>query len=173
MGKEKMLLKPVFADLLKRNNRIQWLNSFRPASESERYVICKIVGFERTDYINISPLGNNIYNPAGLEEIKRIAGLKDRDDRLASLEGSGFRIFKNEDGKAFAVNFHLKSIIDLERAGIKSEMFMKTDALRTKPSAPIQSAQGRQPNVLNKIERAGSSQGRSANREWEVGRRDR
>lgn len=173
-GKDKVPLKDIFINQLKRNNRIHWISLFKPSDEGERDVVCMLTGFKYPDLIKLTPSAT--YQPNGLKELLDILSNAEAGERKSELEKSGFRVIRHQ-GKVYTYNPKLNSIINLGKINISQDIINEL----APPSPRIITAQSvgqttsghtanniSSVNVGQRLKSAMSARGSEANREWEV-----
>lgn len=160
-------LKPFMAEAIDRNNRIAWVERFRPATEAERDMLCRIFKVSRPDLIILTPEKTEVYNEAvgRLREIfaDGTASVK------AGLYAEGF-ILREQDGTTFAIDFKRYVIVNLTGEGFDLER-LKRKAAPGQSQAPLNTKTAHRPFRLTGLKDAGGGS-RSGKREWEVGRKD-
>ena len=104
-------LKPFIAEAIDRNNRIAMVEMFRPATESERDLLCKIFNVSRTDLVDISPERTHYYTDA-VNRLREIFNDETVTSIRSRLHEEGFTIRQEED-VTYAINFKQHIIINL------------------------------------------------------------
>ncbi|MDE6444366.1 MAG: relaxase/mobilization nuclease domain-containing protein [Muribaculaceae bacterium] len=153
---------------LRRNNMIDWLNSFNPVDEIERNIICRLTGFDDSSLIRINDDVRSFYYPNGLYALTQLLNIHDQDKREQELKDNGWKFIK-ENGETFAFNGKIGCIINLNKTDIPKYLYpyvwnpqsMQTD--KTPKSVNI--------NTLQRMEGAIRAAHRGENREWEVGKK--
>ena len=160
-------LKPFMAEAIDRNNRIAWVERFRPATEAERDMLCRVFKVSRTDLVSLTPERPGDYNEA-VERLHEIFA----DDTVsvkAELYAEGFTL-REQNGTAFAIDFKRHIIVNLADEGFDLER-LKRKAAHGQRQVPSQAKTAHRPFRLTGLKDAvGGSQ--SEKREWEVGRKD-
>lgn len=158
-------LKPFMAEALDRNNRIQWVEMFKPAGEAERDIFCQIFKVSRADLVDLFQ-----NKPAGYgEAVERLHRLFE-DETVSSIRSAfheeGF-VIRETDNTAYAIDFQKHIIIDLGNEGFDLAR------LKRKPSEKLAD---RKNNIHSKAKcpfhprlRDAGGGSRSEKREWEVG----
>lgn len=146
VGNNKNAMKDIFTEQLKRNNQIQRLNSFKPTSEAERDIICKMAKFTDRELVQIHEFTGEDYAPSGLNELKEAYTKSNIDDRRAALEQAGF-ILMRKDNRLYAYNSKLSSIIDIHRAGLP---VMSTDGILRMIREKLEAKPFTTTNTINK-----------------------
>lgn len=108
-------LKPFMAEALDRNNRIQWVEMFKPSNEAERDVLCQFFRVNRTDLVDLfqdKPAG---YGEA-VERLHRLFEDKTVTSIRSAFHEEGF-VIRETDSTAYAIDFQKHIIIDLGNEG--------------------------------------------------------
>lgn len=162
-------LKPFMAEAIDRNNRIERVEKFKPATEAERDMLCRIFKVNRPDLVTLSSERTQSHTDA-VNRLREIFS----DDTVGSVKGKlfeeGFIIREDENG-TYAVNFKEHIVINLTEEGFDF------DRLKRKPRIPNKNNQ-QQNRRLQKSkshgvrlrDAGGGSQ--SEKREWEVGQKN-
>lgn len=161
-AKDKRPMKQFQHNALVRNNKIKWLSDFRPQTEEERDIICRMSSFELPTLINVTP-NKSGYQPNGLSELRSILSIQNPGERKTAFADAGFRIIEHK-GKHYAYCPKLNSIIDLQRAGIGKDLYK---GMIPKGGAGHGGSPVKRDTPLRDVHVASGS----ANREWEVGRK--
>ncbi len=160
-------LKPFMAEAIDRNNRIAWVERFRPATEAERDMLCRIFKVSRTDLVTLTQERTETYNEAVGRLLEIFA-----DETVsvkAGLYAQGFTL-REQDGTAFAIDFKRHIIVNLADEGFDLER-LKREAAPGQRNAPSKAKAGHRPFRLTGLKDAGGGS-QSEKREWEVGRKD-
>lgn len=190
-GNRRQLLNPLVSEKLKRNNKIYNIESFHPASEAERDLLCVLNKFNAPDMIHITPSVDQ-YKPTEVSKLESVFNIDDGAEIESRLESEGWRLFKTDAG-TFVYNRTLKSIVDMSKTDIPS---FKYDGLSTSISTSRQNSdhshssriynskvdkkqsggsvsQSQLKNNVGNIRmpRTNNPKGPSDNREWEVGKK--
>lgn len=164
-GKQRHPLKPYMIEVLSLNNKLEWIKAFSPRCKEELYLLCKLTKINPDKFTDLSFINQTDYDRNTLSTLSAILGEKDEESRNKLLSDSGYRIIRH-NGRSFVYNPKDRTIIDMERAGLK---IPKSDvSLQNK--AHIQKGNSLSGNLPNL--REGKSGGESTggvNREWEVG----
>ena len=159
-GTQRKKLKDFVVDSLMINNKVAWINSFKPRSKQEVSFLGKICGLgHRTlSEINVNS-GSQLtdYSARIITDIKNIA---DPFERYRYLRTAGFRII-NHNGISFAYNPQKHCLLDLDKLKIKVTNERQLQQVRNHQQGI--SIGGSIKNIVN----SGSASGE--NREWEVG----
>ena len=159
------------SETLKRNNKVNWLQSFHPASVEEREILCRLTKFGVPDIVKIENQEQDSYKPKEVKRLYDILTIRDRDEKKQAFIDSGYNIFESANGHVFILNLEKMTIIDMSRTGLPKELYMdlkpqmgiKTD-IGVRNSKPVSRNNG--------ISRRGKDNYRSGqNREWEVGKK--
>lgn len=156
-------LKQFMVDALERNNRIQWIESFKPMTEAERDILCKMGKGTNSDLITLSPKRFNNYTTS-LARLHDIFNDPNVSDVRNELRSEGF-IVKTDGDNTFAIDFNRHIIINLTEEGFD------LTRLQRQPRSQKQTKQQKQKHIamprIRKLRDAGVGHGE--NREWEVG----
>lgn len=161
-------LKPHMAAAIDRNNRIAWVESFKPTSKDEVDFLCKIGKVDRTDLVSISPNKSahwqNIVN-----DIRSIFNDPDMVYVKPAIKAAGYKILKDGDNY-FAVDFTNRTILNLGEEGfnLRRLEWQNNISKRKKAQNLSQKHNGKPTKKFRDL-----STGRGDNREWEVGYRGR
>lgn len=157
VGSNEIPLPPSMRECLKKNDKHDWVCSFKPANELERQVICSLTGIENVNDIDIAAEPK----PVAKETLSFIADAYstfNRDELKDGMGRLGIKII-SAGGKWYAVDFKSSSIVDLEAHGFKTDMF-------TKPDSSLDKTKESQRRLnLNGVDQGGKGQ----KRDWEVG----
>lgn len=158
---------------LKRNNMIDWLNSFNPTTEEERHVICKITGFTEPNLIRLDTQAED-YCPNGLNTLKDVIAGNNGVEPLNAIQNAGFQLIIHNN-TLYALNFELKSVIDMSKIGIKGSLYQSLYKScqrlpQIRPDSNITVPENSH-GAINKFKAAMGARGSEVNREWEVGKR--
>lgn len=96
-------LKPFMAEAIDRNNRIEWVEKFRPVTEEERDLLCKIYKVNRPDLVSLSYERAQSHTDA-VNRLKEIFADETIISVRSSLREEGFAIRQEEDA-TYAINF--------------------------------------------------------------------
>lgn len=173
-GQEKPLDEYV-AGRLKRNNKIEWVQQFKPVSKAERTILCKLARMEESDMTfvglsfdertvpdHIHDMLHNIAEDIGITNVRK--ALRDR----------GYAI-RTEENETFIVNVRTRTIVNLTELGFDIEAIRQLH--RQQQLAAIRKRQeefqkGKSHDRSEKpIRKPHDIDGgsRTDNREWEVG----
>lgn len=168
-GNHKQLLKPWIAERLKRNNKIEWLNSFCPTTEEERNVLCRLFEFNAHHMIDIST--PKMEDKQIGDELRRISGIEPQTERIDVMHKAGFHIVESE-GRYYFVNQRDRFIASADRLGLSDSEINRLKNFKPMRH-PVQTANTTLHSMLqtNTINRK-RNYGRSDNREWEVGKKE-
>ena len=157
-------LKAHMWETLKRNNRISWVESFHPATDTERDFLCRIGKIPAPGLVNLSPMKTNTYHNR----------LSDLQDIFSSNPGNGYiprQTFRNAgfritdiDGDMYAVDFRSHVMINLNAEGFDTSRLIYD---RNRYNRKNHRASTIKPASIRPLRDAGA--GRGDNREWEVG----
>ena len=158
-------LKPFMAESIDRNNRIAWVEKFRPYNEAERDMLCKIFKVNNPELVTLSPDRNKTHADA-VHRLQELFNDESATSVRSSLYAEGFII--REDGDAiYAINFKRHILINLIEEGFDIAK------LKHKPThhQPIKHLNLKSGNPLThtaKLRDAGGGS-QSEKREWEFG----
>ena len=160
-------LKPFMAEAIDRNNRIAWVERFRPATEAERDMLCRVFKVSRTDLVTTMPERKEAYNEA-VGRLREIFA----DETVsvkAGMYAAGFTL-REQDGTAFAIDFKRHIIVNLAEEGFDLKR-LKRKAVSGQRQTPSRTKTALRPFRLTALKDAGGGS-QSGKREWEVGHRD-
>ena len=165
-------LKPFIAEAIDRNNRIAMVEMFRPATESERDLLCKIFNVSRTDLVDISPERTQYYTDA-LNRLREIFNDETVTSIRSRLHEEGFTIRQEED-VTYAINFKQHIIINLTEENFNLDRLRKPIKQSVKLLERHKHLQNKKPNTFlsgkgKLCDFGGGSHGEK--REWEVGQK--
>lgn len=153
-------LKQFMADALERNSRIKWVESFKPMTEAERDILCKMGKGMETDLVSLSSTRDASYT-ASLSKLHYLFNDLSIIDVRGELRKEGF-IVKTDGGNTFAINFSRHIIINLTADGFDFKRLQ-----RQTQNQPQQHKKHSPMPHIRKLQDAGAGHG--DNREWEVG----
>ena len=166
-GGQSRPLKPFMAEAIDRNNRIERVEQFKPMTEAERDMLCKIFKVNRPDLVSLSPDRPQSHTDA-VNKLREIFDDKEADSSIRSrLFEEGF-IIRQEQDATYAINFKQHIIIDLDAEGFNTELVERKPKSQKQSQFPKDISRHKKPlrNVgLRDV--GGGSQ--SEKREWEVG----
>ena len=156
-------LKQFMVDALARNNRIQWIESFKPMTDAERDFLCRMGKGTPSDLIELAPQRYNNYATTW-RRLQDIFNDPNVTDVRNELRNEGF-IIKKDGDNTFAIDFNRRIIINLTEEGFDLTRLQRQPRSRklTKPQKQKQVALPR----VRRLRDAGVGHGE--NREWEVG----
>ena len=164
--------------LLKRNDKIAWLSGFNPQSMEERDIICRLMKYEYPDLVKYRYTPNRYYTK-DYQELHSIFSKADTKSKIEAFETAGFKMICTDNG-AFAVRFETQTIVDLNRSGFSVLQFADIEQhyryrKQSANDAKQNAATGQKSNSSGRKTSSGHRDEGShyANREWEVGKRDR
>lgn len=168
-AKDKMPLEENLRVTLERNNKIAFRQSFHPASEAEREVICRFTNYDHPELIKIEPIiPGTPYKKKECEDLFRLlVANKTNAEKRAALEEAGYTIYKNEKGVYF-VNLQTHTIIDMSRIGIPTSLY--TELVQPKQTDKVKSTYTNKPGQGQSRGRGPAGGSGYGNREWEVGK---
>lgn len=167
------------AAAINRNNRISFIEKFRPQNEAEVELLCKAFKVDRPDMVSISTERPPKYadSVSRLHEIFNDSEVK---SPRSAMYQEGF-IIRQVDDTYYAINFKEHILINLNEEGFDVERVKKKSKKqkrngvpfkksKKKTLNPIKSLQRKSHQGLGKLRKEGVSS-HSANREWEVGKK--
>ena len=158
-------LKPFMAEVIDRNNRIAWVEKFRPSNEAERDMLCKIFKVNRPELVTLSSDKDKTYTDAILQ-LQELFNDESATSVRSSLYSGGFII--REDGDAiYAINFKKHILVNLTEEGFDLER-LKRKPVKQRPTKPLNRKSGNHLTHTAKLRDAGGGS-QSEKREWEVG----
>ena len=159
-------LPPFMAKAIDRNNRISFIEKFRPQNAAEVEMLCKVFKVDRPDLVDISTERPPKYadSVGHLHEIFNDPEVK--SPRSAMYQESF--IIRQVDDTYYAINFKEHILINLNEEGFDVERVKKKSKKKT--LNPIKSLQRKSHQGLGKLRKEGVGS-HSANREWEVGKK--
>lgn len=161
-------LKPFMAEAIDRNNRIEWVEKFRPVTEEERDLLCKIYKVNRPDLVSLSSERAQSHTNA-VNRLKEIFADETITSVRSSLREEGFAIRQEEDA-TYAINFKKHIIINLSQEGFNLEC-LKRKASKQHTQESRQKHSAHKPlSRYNKM-RDHSEGSHYEKREWEVGQK--
>ena len=169
-------LPPFMAKAIDRNNRISFIEKFRPQNEAEVEMLCKAFKVDRPDLVDISTERPPKYADA-VDKLRDIFQNPEVKSPRSAMYQEGF-IIRQVDDTYYAINFKEHILInlneedfDVERVKKKSKK-QKRQGVPFKKSKktlnPVKSLQRKSHQGLGKLRKEGEGS-HSANREWEVG----
>lgn len=162
-------LKPFMAEAIDRNNRIKRVEQFKPMTESERDMLCKIFKVHRPDLVSLSSERTQPHTDA-VNRLREVFDDKEAATTVRSrLFEEGF-IIRQEQDATYAVNFKNHIVIDLNAEGFNAELVKRKPKLKMQKQSPNNKAVQKHMKPLRNIRMrdvGGGSQ--SEKREWEVG----
>lgn len=141
-----------YLDIIKENDRIEWVKQFSPGSDAERDALCRMAKVCNPGRVPVTPGGKDI-SPE-LATIAPIFNNPDETDVPGALKRAGYRVV-NSGGGFFAVNTATHKIVDLGANGFDVSKLAKPQ---------IQQQLRRAANG----HRAAEVYGKGDNREWEI-----
>ena len=171
-------IKPELTETITRNNRIQWIESFNPQSESERDILCElgktVIEEEIRDKIKLGKPSPAKYSEA-LTTLKDIA----EDRTIASIKYALYKkgfVIRQSGDETFAIDFSNRLIINLSSIGYDIEAIRRQhmeirQQLMEKSQSPTHHAAIENPpkKRIPKSPRDAGGGSSYQNREWEVG----
>lgn len=166
-GDESRPLKPYMWETLKRNNRIAWVESFKPTTGAEREFLCRIGKVTTVDKVRLCADRTATYQDR-LSDLRRIFATEDAYIPRSRFkeEGFGIRII---DGDRYAVDCKSRVLINLDAEGLDMRKIVYTKAKKERRRIYKDRANGGQ-TARNRFPRDVET-GHGEKREWEVGYR--
>lgn len=160
-------LKPYMAAAIERNNRIAWVESFKPTSQDEVDILCRIGKVDRADLVSIST-NKSAQRQGMVNDIRAIFNDPDIVYVKPAIKAAGYKVIKDGDDY-FAVDFSKRIIINLGEEGFNLRR------LEWQPNINKQQNQNQSQKSSGKSTKMfrDPTPGRGDNREWEVGYRGR
>lgn len=166
-GRTSRPLKPFMTEAIDRNNRIAWVERFRPGTEAERDMLCRIFKVSRTELVTLTQERMEAYNEA-VSRLREIFA----DETVsvkAGLYAAGFTL-REQDGTAFAIDFRRHIIVNLTDEGFDTKRLRRKTTSK-QMQTPSRTKATHRPFRLTGLKDAGGGS-QSEKREWEVGRKD-
>lgn len=159
-------IKPFMWETLKRNNRIAWVESFRPSTEAERDFLCRIGKVTYGDKVKLTAEKYNIYYNR-LTDLRQIFSTEDTFIPGSRFNEEGFRIW-NIGGDNYAVDFHSKILINLDAEGFDTRKlrYRKPDIVKNNTKVKAKTGAASRIRPMRDV-----GVGHGEKREWEVGYR--
>ena len=158
-------LKPFMVEAIDRNNRIAWVEKFRPFNEVERDMLCKVFKVNSPELVTLSPDRDKTYTDA-VHCLQELFNDEGATSVRSNLYSDGFII--REDGDAiYAINFKKHILVNLTEEGFDLER-LKRKPVKQRPTKHVNRKSGnhlKRPAKLRDV--GGGSQ--SEKREWKVG----
>ncbi len=163
-GRDSRPLRSHMWEALRRNNRIQWVESFAPATEAERDFLCSIGKVTVPHMVEINGTRTTQYNNR-LSDLRSIFDSSTGYIHRQTLRSAGFTI-RDIEGEMYAFDMKARVLINLENEGfdIRRLQFVKNPVEDKKQNAAVRRKPG---SGIRKPHDVESGQGQ--NREWEVG----
>lgn len=164
-------LKQYMADVIERNNRIAWVESFRPRTQAEKLFLCRIGKVARMDIVSTAQEKQGGYADA-VRDIRAIFNDHDTVYVRPAIKAAGYKIMQDGDNY-FAVDFSRKILIDLAEEGfnIRRLEWQQPKQNNKKSQSRKNNKQGQKIGKIRRLRDVGI--GRGENREWEVGHKGR
>lgn len=160
-------LKAFMAETIDRNNRIERVEQFKPMTEAERDMLCKIFKVNRPELVSLSPDRPQSHTDA-VNQLHEIFADKEATTSTRSrLREEGF-IIRQEEDTVYAIDFKRHILIDLNAEGFNVELLQRKPKINKQTKS--QQATPKSQKLLRHAglrDAGGGSQ--SEKREWEVG----
>lgn len=115
LGDKSRELPQFMVNVLTRNNRISWVESFKPKTEEERDLLCRLCKVDGTDLVALTVKKDSHYIN-DVESLRAVFNNHDTIDTRAALAVLGYTLHRDAD-IYYAVNFSGKRIICLNDEG--------------------------------------------------------
>ena len=172
-------LPPFMAKAIDRNNRISFIEKFRPQNAAEVELLCKVFKVDRPDLVDISTERPPKYADS-VGRLHEIFNDPEMKSPRSAMYQEGF-IIRQVDDTYYAINFKEHILINLNEEGFDVERVKKKSKKpkrqgvpfkksKKKTLNPIKSLQRKSHQGLGKLRKEGIGS-HSANREWEVGKK--
>ena len=167
------------AAAINRNNRINFIEKFRPQNEAEVELLCKAFKVDRPDMVSISTERPPKYADS-VSRLHEIFSDPEVKSPRSAMYQEGF-IIRQVDDTYYAINFKEHILINLNEEGFDVERVKKKSKKqkrngvpfkksKKKTLNPVKSLQQKSHQGLGKLRKEGVGS-HSANREWEVGKK--
>ena len=167
------------AAAINRNNRISFIEKFRPQNEAEVELLCKAFKVDRPDMVSISTERPPKYADS-VSRLHEIFSDSEVKSPRSAMYQEGF-IIRQVDDTYYAINFKEHILINLNEEGFDVERVKKKSKKpkrqgvpfkksKKKTLNPVKSLQRKSHQGLGKLRKEGVGS-HSANREWEVGKK--
>lgn len=165
-GDESRPIKPYMWETLKRNNRIAWVESFKPTTEAEREYLCRIGKVSTVDKVSLYAEKTATYQDR-LLDLRRIFATEETYIPRGRFKEEGFGIW-NIEGDRYAVDFKSKVLINLDAEGfdMRKIVYKKSEKERITYRDRTNTRQTTRTRFMKDVET-----GHGEKREWEVGYR--
>lgn len=162
-------LKPYMADAIDRNNRISWVESFKPTSKEEVDFLCKMGKVNRMDLVSISTNKSAQWQTM-VNDIRSIFNDPDKVYVKPAIKAAGYKVLKDGDNY-FAIDFTNHIIVNLGEEGFNLRRLEWQPNINKQQKKNKQLQQKHSGKPMRKMRDLGV--GRGDNREWEVGYKGR
>ena len=166
------------AKAIDRNNRISFIEKFRPTNDAEAVLLCKVFKMDRPDLGERFSERNPEYAQT-VERFREIFSGPEIKSVRSTLYEEGF-IIRQVDDTYYAINFKKHVMVNMNEEGFdvarlqRKSKKQKRNGVPFKKSKktlnPIKSLQQKSHQGLGKLRKEGVGS-HSANREWEVGKK--
>lgn len=160
-------LKEFMAEAIDRNNRIEWVEKFKPTTETERDLLCRIFKVNRPDLVSLSSERPKSYESS----VNRLrTTVEDETASVRSqLRTEGF-IIRQEEDTVYAINFQEHVIVNLTEEGFNLDCLKWKPQTQNRPVPQTKNQAGSKLPRLPKFKDGGGGS-QSEKREWEVGQK--
>lgn len=154
--------------ILDRNNKIEWRNGFKPQTEQERDLLCKLTGYQFPNLISISICCKGKYYCKDFKELQGIFNISESKERVMAFETAGFKIVTERDD-IYAYRPETQTLTNLSKAGFDRELYA--------PLVPNHNNNSQKEPEKKNVGKKNITPSRDgshyANREWEVGKKEK
>lgn len=160
-------LKDFMTATILRNDKIRRIESFHPATDAERELLCNIYKVDTPQSVDLSSSRDSGYRDA----VDNLHTLFNDDSIIklrAAIRSAGFHVKQSGDSW-FAIDFSSKTIVNLSEEGFDTRKLEYRKFKRKPVRQNDKKTHGKTGNGIRGIHDAAS--GRGENREWEVGYR--
>ncbi len=160
-------LKAFMAETIDRNNRIERVEQFKPMTEAERDMLCKIFKVNRPELVSLSPDRPQSHTDA-VNQLHEIFADKEAATSTRSRLREEGLIIRQEEDTVYAIDFKRHILIDLNAEGFNVELLQRKPKINKQTKS--QQATPKSQKLLRHAglrDAGGGSQ--SEKREWEVG----
>ncbi len=161
-------LKDFMAATILRNDKISRIESFHPATDAERDLLCRIYKVNDPQLVRLTPSRDNNYRNA-VDNLRSLFNDDSITKLRAAIRSAEFHV-RQEGDEWFAIDFSSKTIVNLSEAGFDTRKLEYRKYSKHHRKQSTEKPHGKTPGRgIKGLRDAGS--GRGENREWEVGYR--
>ena len=128
-------LPPFMAKAIDRNNRISFIEKFKPTSAAEVALLCKVFKVDRPDLVDISPERSSNYADA-VNKLHGIFNDPEVKSPRSTMYQEGF-IIRQVDDTYYAINFKEHILINLNEEGFDVERVKKKSKKQKRKGTPL------------------------------------